>query len=523
MYQALYRKYRPSRFSDVVGQEHITTTLKNELKSGKIFHAYLFTGPRGTGKTSCAKILSKAVNCLSPVDGDACNECEICKAVDSGEVLDITEIDAASNNGVDYIRELKEQVCYTPVTTKYRVYIIDEVHMLSQGAFNAMLKILEEPPSHIIFILATTEVHKIPATILSRCQRFDFHRIDNDRMRDRIMQVASMEGIEIEQKAADLIAALSDGGMRDALSTLDLCAAHTKNITEKDVEQVCAISGREYCDEFSSAVLSENTAKALEVIGRLHSNSIDMQRLCNELIAFYRDLMVIKSVQNAKELVVCSSSELEKLQKRAEQYSIERVMYCMTVLSNALNKMNNSNRKAEMEMAAVKLCNTSLSDTNEALLARLEKLERTVKMGVVVTPLTVDETADEVETLQDAEISEPEVVEESKPTAKTVETKGAVEEFGLWGEVLAELEIKDPPMFGVLNNSRAFVKGDYLLIDCKNEMFKALVNQNMHRESIRNAVKFLTGRLFKLGPYKKEEIQETEDPLLKIASVLGQL
>ena len=235
MYQALYRKYRPNCFSDVVGEEHITDILKSELRSGKIFHAYLFTGPRGTGKTSCAKILAKAVNCLDLHDGDACCECESCRAIAEGDVLDITEIDAASNNGVENIRDLKEQVGYAPTSSKYRVYIIDEVHMLSIGAFNALLKTLEEPPAHIIFILATTEVHKLPATILSRCQRFDFHRIPTEAIANRIQYIAEKEGFTVEPQAAEMIATLSDGGMRDALSTLDLCAARSHNITEADV------------------------------------------------------------------------------------------------------------------------------------------------------------------------------------------------------------------------------------------------------------------------------------------------
>ena len=242
-YQALYRKYRPQTFSEVVGQEHITETLKIELAARKTVHAYLFTGSRGTGKTSCAKILAKAVNCLNPKDGDPCLSCESCLSVAKGENTDIVEIDAASNNSVDSIRELRDQVSFAPSSSKYRVYIIDEVHMLTVSAFNALLKTLEEPPAHVVFILATTEVHKLPATILSRCQRFDFRRIEADRICERIQYIADKEGLTVTDGAASLIAAAADGGMRDALSILDLCASGSKNIDEETVESVCGMAG----------------------------------------------------------------------------------------------------------------------------------------------------------------------------------------------------------------------------------------------------------------------------------------
>ena len=322
MYQALYRKYRPKNFSDVVGEEHITDILKNELRSGKIFHAYLFTGPRGTGKTSCAKILAKAVNCLNSKDGDACCECESCRAIDNGDVLDITEIDAASNNGVENIRDLKEQVSYTPTSAKYRVYIIDEVHMLSIGAFNALLKTLEEPPAHIIFILATTEVHKLPATILSRCQRFDFHRISSEAISQRIQYIAEKEGFAIDQSAADMIAALSDGGMRDALSTLDLCAARSHNITDADVMSVCSLAGNNYCLELAEKIRLSDVGGALHKVDELHKSAVDLQRLCTEMINHYRNLMVARTVKDCQSLIVCAPKELEDLKAQASQYPL---------------------------------------------------------------------------------------------------------------------------------------------------------------------------------------------------------
>ena len=253
-YQALYRKYRPQTFSDVVGQEHITETLKKELAEGKTVHAYLFTGTRGTGKTSCAKILAKAANCLNNNNGDPCLECESCLSIKDGENTDIVEIDAASNNSVDSIRELRDLISFAPSSSKYRVYIIDEVHMLTISAFNALLKTLEEPPQHVIFILATTEVHKLPATILSRCQRFDFRRIDNEKICERIQYIADKEGLTVTDDAATLIAAAADGGMRDALSILDLCASSSKNIDEATVESVCAMAGNDYLLELADCI-----------------------------------------------------------------------------------------------------------------------------------------------------------------------------------------------------------------------------------------------------------------------------
>lgn len=257
MYRVLYRKWRPQTFEEVYGQPHITATLKNELVSGRVAHAYLFTGSRGTGKTTCAKILSKAVNCLSPHDGDPCNECEICRGIDNGSVLDVIEIDAASNNGVDNIRDLRDEANFTPVKAKYRVYIIDEVHMLSTGAFNALLKILEEPPEHVIFILATTEVHKLPATILSRCQRFDFKRITPEDICARLQYVAEHENITLDEDAAALIAKVADGALRDALSLLDRCCAVDEHITSEVVTKSAGLAGRDYLMRLSKCIIKK--------------------------------------------------------------------------------------------------------------------------------------------------------------------------------------------------------------------------------------------------------------------------
>ena len=279
MYQVLYRKWRPQVFADVVGQPQVTVTLQHELMAGRVAHAYLFTGSRGTGKTTCAKILAKAVNCLHPVNGDPCGECEICRGVESGSVMDVVEIDAASNNGVDNIRELREEAAFTPASARYRVYIIDEVHMLSQGAFNALLKTLEEPPAHVLFILATTEVHKLPATILSRCQRFDFHRIAPEDISDRLEYVARQEEASLDREAGLLIARLADGAMRDALSLLDQCFGRSRQVTVEVVNETAGLAGREHLFQMAQSILDRDSPSALELVDRLYRESKDMARL----------------------------------------------------------------------------------------------------------------------------------------------------------------------------------------------------------------------------------------------------
>lgn len=325
MYLALYRKWRPSVFEDVISQPHITTTLKNQVKAGRVAHAYLFTGSRGTGKTTCSKILAKAVNCLHPKDGNPCLECAVCKGIDDGSIMDVIEIDAASNNGVDNIRELREEAVYSPAVCKYKVYIIDETHMLSQGAFNALLKIMEEPPAHVIFILATTEVHKVPATILSRCQRYDFHRIRSEDITERLLYIASQETLTLDADAARLIARLADGGMRDALSLLDQCAAFSDHIDAETVSSAAGIAGREYLFELCDAVLAQDAAGALKVIDRLYELSVDLQQLCSELIMQFRNMMILKTVSDPGDMITvlrkkASASELWQRRFRCQPY-----------------------------------------------------------------------------------------------------------------------------------------------------------------------------------------------------------
>ena len=366
MYQALYRKYRPLVFDDVVGQEHITTTLKGSLQNGKVFHAYLFTGTRGTGKTTCAKILAKAVCCEHPVNGEPCGECAACRSILEGSATDISEIDAASNNSVNDIRDLKEQVNFLPVALKYRVYIIDEVHMLSTSAFNALLKTLEEPPTHVIFILATTEVHKLPATILSRCQRFDFKRLEPEVICGRMQEIAKKENFTITDGAAVMIASLADGGMRDALSILDQCSACSQQIDETVIADVCGIAGNKKIVELASAIRDKDTALAISIVDALYRNSVDMKKLTFELISCFRNLMILKTVADSRSLIICSEDEYQSLTDLAKGFTLSQITNNLGYLQTTSEALNTSAARSEVELVVVRLCNPEFGSSPAA-------------------------------------------------------------------------------------------------------------------------------------------------------------
>lgn len=532
-YQALYRKYRPLTFSDVVGQEQVTKTLQKELTDGKTVHAYLFTGTRGTGKTSCAKILARAVNCQHPVNGDPCLECEQCKASLLDENTDIVEIDAASNNGVDSIRELRELINFAPANSKYRVYIIDEVHMLSSGAFNALLKTLEEPPAHVIFILATTEVHKLPATILSRCQRFDFRRIDSEKIAERIQYVAEKEGLTVTDDAATLIASVADGGMRDALSILDLCASNNKNIDENTVETVCAMAGNDYLIDLTDCLKQGDTEKALILIEELNNSSVDMLRLLSELTSHFRDLMIVKTVKGAKKPIVCSSKRMAALENQAEDFDIKEIICCLNILQETASKMQSGNRRSQMELAVIKICNPTLSTDLDSLERRVAALEKGNNVRIVSAAQPENKSAskkaeliDDEIPLPDSEYETPAPMEEKAPVpqenVKSTPPEKGVSEVENWNEIIRLIKQKSPIMGGVLNDSKAYIKGDYLLIDAPNEQFRSLVNgaNPIYKNSIRSAAQEVLGVTYKLGPYKKPTVSTDGDPLLAVAEKL---
>lgn len=522
-------------FADVVGQPQVTVTLKNELMAGRIAHAYLFTGSRGTGKTTCAKILAKAVNCLHPVDGDPCGECEICHGVDSGSVMDIVEIDAASNNGVDNIRSLREEANFTPAAAKYRVYIIDEVHMLSTGAFNALLKTLEEPPAHVIFILATTEVHKLPATILSRCQRFDFRRIPPQDIADRLTYVTQQEQAEIDLQAALLIARLADGALRDALSLLDQCLGRSKNVTVEVVNETAGLVGRDHLFDLTAAIQQNDSAIALELIDRLHNSSKDMARLCEELSAHFRNLMLIKTMKDAHGMIVVSDAEYEKLTKQALSIPLPAILHGLDTMQSALEKMyRGGDRRIEFEMAMIRLCTPELDTTQDALIRRIEALERggvksqpAESKPPAAEPVRVPQSsADTVET--DYEPPAPEQPEPKPardpaaavPQEEVQSLQSGAERLAEWPEILQILKGYSHVIATAFNGSTAYVSGAYVLIDAPNEIAFKLLREPTQRDNMRKAIQQVTGRTYNLGPYKRQNAEEQEeDPLNRLAGL----
>jgi len=384
MHQALYRKYRPQNFEDVCGQEQVTSVLRYEAAHGKVSHAYLFCGPRGTGKTTCAKILAKAVNCLSPVDGSPCGQCFACQSIDEGNAVDVLEMDAASNNGVDYIRDIREAVNYTPSALSKRVYIIDEVHMLSTGAFNALLKTLEEPPEHVLFILATTELHKLPATIISRCQRMDFRRMKVDVLAARIAYIASLEGISLEENAAKIIAKQAMGGMRDAISLFELCASGGHDVTSERVTDILGLSGTEISYKTAVAVKRRDTAAIFNIVKTVVSSSKDIAVYWQELVEFWRDMLVFKYLpsDSAADYLDLTDPELRVLEDAAKRFDRGALTYHFSVLDDAMREMGRSPRTKRLtaELSLIKMCDPSLDTSVEALTARVAELENRISL-----------------------------------------------------------------------------------------------------------------------------------------------
>lgn len=565
MYQVLYRKYRPKVFSDVYGQEHVTRTLLNEIKENRVSHAYLFTGSRGTGKTTCAKILAKAVNCENSQDGEPCGECEVCRGIDSGSLFDVVEIDAASNNSVNDIRDLREEVNYTPTRCKYRVYIIDEVHMLSPGAFNALLKTLEEPPAHVIFILATTEVHKLPATILSRCQRFDFKRIKPEIMSLRLKEVADKEGISIDDDAAMLISRIADGGLRDGLSILDQCAGKSKKVTSSVVSDAAGLAGTEALYDLSDAVFSKNSAKALDTIASLYNGSYDMERLCSEMISHFRNFLLVKTVKNNRELIVCTDDEFDIIKDNASKFTLESIIYSLDLMQNTLAVIKSgANARIEMEMTFVKLCNPLLESSNDSLLERISALELAVKTGNISVK-NVNSPSSEIKfetekDFQDASsISEKNAekieekslnnesfennfddkdsktekenrvsdsqksvdvqTEERKDNSfvqqnRTAEYSDVQVIFPHWDELLDAVFKTDKALYSLLANSKGYIQSEFFLIDSPNESFSKFIKTENHLRNLRQAIFNITGQSYKVGFFKKSEPEkQKKDPL----------
>lgn len=544
MYQALYRKYRSKNFDDVVGQEHITVTLKQEISSGRVGHAYLFTGSRGTGKTTCSKIIAKAVNCPNQQDGNPCGVCDICKGIDDGSILDVTEIDAASNNGVDNIRQLREEANFTPAVTKYRVYIIDETHMLSVGAFNALLKIMEEPPEHVIFILATTEVHKIPATILSRCQRFDFRRIDPKVIAERVKYVCQQENILIDEDAASLIARLAEGGMRDALSLLDVCRSNARNpedqqehITAEHVRSSAGLAMSDCLFSIADAVLKQDVPAILKEIDTMFLNSIDFEKMCVQLISHYRGLMMAKALKSPADFVPGLSQDIQALTEQASRYSMGQILYSLTVLQDTLSRMSKTSQtRTELEMAVIKLSNPSLDRSVDAILARLSKLENQLKSGMVSIASSAAQTAQipvekpSADTVN--QIAQPVAAPGVTSTAPSVDiqplpspSKKEVSIFEEWPQVLDALRHTNNALHGALINTTAYRYQEIILIDCDNPLFLEMIRTNEYaKKSIHQALIAGSGRDWRIGPFKKDQYEaKKDDPLEDILSTAQNL
>ncbi len=488
MYLALYRKWRPRVFSEVISQEHITQTLQNQVRTGRMAHAYLFTGSRGTGKTTCSKILAKAVNCLHPVDGNPCLECSVCKGIEDGSILDVVEMDAASNNSVDDVRDLRDEAGYAPTVCKYRVYIIDEVHMLSTSAFNALLKIMEEPPPHVLFILATTEVHKVPQTIVSRCQQYDFRRIRPADSAKRMLEISGQEAFTLEPDAAALIARLADGGMRDALSLLDQCAAFSDHIDARTVADTAGIAGSEHLFALSDAILRKDAAAAISQVGELYDNAKGIDRLVSELIGHFRNVMLCKSVAEPQNLVVCLPDEMDRFLALAKALPLSRILEILSAFQRCLDALSRSgNKKVELEMTLIRLCSSPEAPPAPAdLTRRLEKLERQAAQAPAAP--------------QQKPAAPAPAPARSEPPAEG----GAVRPMAQWEGLLGELSRTEPALYVMLEGSRAFISGGMVLIESPNPMLKSLLLTDNIGAKLADVVEQTLGQRYRLRITRRE-------------------
>ena len=516
MYQALYRKWRPKTFTEVIGQSHITDTLRRQVEEGRTAHAYLFTGTRGTGKTTCARILAKAINCLHPVDGEPCNECEACRGIDEGTLLDITELDAASNNGVDHVRALREEAVYTPAVLKKRVYIIDEVHMLSTPAFNALLKILEEPPEHLVFILATTELHKVPATILSRCQRFSFKRILPRDMEKHLLHVAAAEQIDLQPDGAEILARMANGALRDALSLLDQCRAAEGTLDSRAVLEVLGLAGSVQTVQLMQRILERDAGSALMQLGELYGGGKDLTALLGELSDLTRDMMILKTAGKDGADLLTGVYERKTLTELGKDVSMARFLYLTQTLQSACAAISDSfHPRTEAELCIMKLCDEGLSGDLAALTARMDRLEQQLRDGITAAPTKPARRAAPApvqrETPPPTPIDEPPLPEEpplpdepngrervfdipdelpeqsARPVRRPAAARPAPQQSasavsgdtGVWAALLDQYKGRLPVQHRVfLNMAQGSLRGDCLTVYCKNEFVRDSLNHN---------------------------------------------
>ncbi len=518
MHQALYRKWRPKSFDSVWGQDHITSVLRYEISTGKYSHAYLFCGSHGVGKTTCAKLLAKAVNCLDPQNGDPCGKCEACKAIDSELATDVVEMDAASNTGVDYIRDIRETVMYAPSALKNRVYIIDEVHMLTQSAFNALLKTLEEPPSNVVFILATTEQHKIPATILSRCQKFEFRKIATGVIADRLLYISENEGISITPDAAKTIAKMSQGGMRDAISLLELCAGDGKEVTVQTVRAVTGALGRDQAIRTAKAVIAKDTDALFSMTEEIASSAKEISVFWQELADLYRDMLVFKTTKDPSAYLDLTDDETTTLSELANALSTPCIMRHCRLIENAFTDMqrNGASKRICAEMALLKMCDEKLDALPEGIVSRIsaleEKLAALASGAVTVNPAVSAPVA----AAKDTVMFKKSVVSEKIPeTVSPAESKKAVR-TGLkpitwWIEAVKRTSETNPSMAPFMKLSKAYEDGNKILIRVEGGIAAVMLDTPEMKNALSELSTVITGKTVPPSAFEFREVARDED------------
>lgn len=490
MYLALYRKYRPKIFDDVISQSHITTTLKNQIISNKTAHAYLFTGSRGTGKTTCSKILAMAVNCNNVIDGNPCLICNTCVGIETGKILDVVEIDAASNSRVDDIRQIIDEAVYMPTTCKYRVYIIDEAHMLSTAAFNALLKTMEEPPEHVKFILATTEINKVPATILSRCQRFDFKRIISTDIVNTLISIANKEDFNLTNEAATLIARVSDGAMRDALSILDQCVSFSNDITLEKVNLAVGIISNSHIFSLSKFIINGDASGAISLIHELYSSSKNLQILLEELIFHFRNIMLLLSTDDYQNFMVLLPDENNEMLKYMEIVDLDRILFYMDIMQVYLDKLSRSyDKKLTLELCVIRLCK-ALPYVKEELPADKKDLKKSYQVKNII------HDKDDKNVFNN-QLDNSNQVEKKKVETDISQDK-SIKHLDLWNDILQELSIIDTRLYGILFGSKAFVNDKNLFIDSPLSLTAKMIKDNGNISKLLEIVEQKTGESYKI-------------------------